>query len=140
VIRYDRILCVFLSVFIALAALFVQLMIAGLSAGAGALPATLSIHIVMIIGGPALVIVFLICLLGGVRWSVLTTGWMLVLQCLICLGVLLTLSGPAAGSALDRYPDAMAGLLAVMALALSFALVRYRRRGRRRSARHRPAD
>ena len=141
-INYRRALCAFVSVAVALAALYFQVVIAGLSAGAALeFPATQGVAVVMLMGGPALAIVLLVCLFGGVKWSVLATGWMLVFQFLLCALVVLTLCDPVAGqglwgpAALDRYPHALGAALGVVALGLSLTLVRCRGWGRQQTLR-----
>lgn len=98
----------------------------GLSASAAAyeFPARHGILLVMLIGGPALAIVFLICLFGGLRFPVLAAGWMLVFQLLLCVLVLLTLCDRVAESPLDRYPAALGVALGAVALTLSLVLAR----------------
>ena len=127
-VDYRRVLCAFLSVVVALAALWFQFMMVGLSASAAAyeFPARHGILLVMLIGGPALAIVFLVCLFGGVRFSLLAAGWMLVFQLLLCVLVLTTLCDPVAESPLDRYPVALGVALGAAALMLSLVLVRNR--------------
>lgn len=135
-VDYSRLSCAFLSVVVALVALWFQFIFAGLTAGAsGAFPASHGILLIMLVGGPAVAIVFLICLFGGVRWSVLAAGWMLVFQLLLCVFVLLTLCDPVAKSPLDRYPVVLGVALGVVALALSVSLVRTRSSGRRKTPR-----
>jgi len=132
--NYGRIFCVFLSLVVALAALFLQLLMSGLGAGSsGAFPASLGIQIIMFIGGLALAMVFLICIFGGVRLALFATGWMLVLQFLLCALSLLLFCDPAPGALWDRHPDTTAGAFGVAALALSAALVRKRGPTRRRA-------
>lgn len=128
-VDYRRILCAFLSIVVALAALWFQFLIVGLSASAAAyeFPASHGILLVMLVGGPALAIVFLICLFGGVRFSVLAAGWMLVFQLLLCVLVLMTVCDPVAESPLERYPAALGVALGAVALALSVVLVRSRK-------------
>ena len=136
-VDYRRLLCAFLSVVVALVALWFQFAFVGLTASAAGFefPASHGILLIMLVGGPALAIVFLICLFGGVRLSVLAAGWMLVFQLLLCVLVLLTLCDPVAESPLDRYPVALGVALGGVALALSVTLVRTLSSGRRKTPR-----
>lgn len=130
-VDYTRIACALLSIIVTLVALYFQFMFVGLTASAGDLPATMGIQIVMIVGLPALAVIFLICLFGGWKWSTLATGWMLIWQLLLCVLVLVTFCDVASDSnfrvtALDRYPDALGFAVGSLALALSLVLFRAR--------------
>jgi hypothetical protein len=132
-----RLVCVGLSLLAALAALYLQLAFVGLSASADpdSFVASFALHIIAFIGGPLLVATALVCLLGGVRWAVVVTGWMLVFQLLLSGLALLTVCEPAEpGSSwsgympiLDRRPDAAGILLGALAVILSVVLVKARR-------------
>ena len=136
-VGYTRIACVVLSVIVTLVALYFQFFSVGLSAWGLDFPATLAIQLVMIFGLPALAVIFLICLFGGVKWSILATGWMLIWQLLLCALVLVTLCDLGSASqfrvtALNRYPDLLGFVLGSLAVALSVGLFRARNWARRK--------